>query len=71
MVDAWLVSQCATRTLLTLVFMTYAVFHETRYLFPWWSVLAANTLSLGAMGIYLYRRHPGLRLQYQREPLGG
>jgi hypothetical protein len=53
------------------VFMTYAVFHETSYLFPWWSVLAANTLSLGAMGIYLYRRHPGLRLQYQREPLGG
>ena len=53
------------------VFMTYAVFHQTSYLFPWWSVLAANTLSLTAMGIYLYRRHPGLRLQYQREPLGG
>lgn len=53
------------------VFMTYAVFHETSYLFPWWSVMAANTLSLAGMGIYLYRRHPGLRLQYQREPLGG
>jgi hypothetical protein len=53
------------------VFMTYAVFHQTSYLFPWWSVLAANTLSLAGMGFYLYRRHPGLRLQYQREPLGG
>ena len=56
---------------LLFVFMTYAVFHQTSYLFPWWSVLAANTLSLTGMGIYLYRRHPGLRLQYQREPLGG
>ena len=53
------------------VFMTYAVFHQTSFLFPWWSVLAANTLSLAGMGIYLYRRHPGLLLQYQREPLGG
>jgi hypothetical protein len=53
------------------VFMTYAVFWQTRYLLPWWSILAANTLSLIGMGIYLYRRHPGLRLQYQREPLGG
>lgn len=56
---------------LLFVFMTYALFHQTSYLFPWWSVLAANTLSLAGMGIYLYRRHPGLRLQYQREPLGG
>ena len=56
---------------LLFVFMSYALFHQTSYLFPWWSVLAANTLSLTGMGIYLYRRHPGLRLQYQREPLGG
>jgi hypothetical protein len=53
------------------VFMTYAVFWQTSYLFPWWSVLAANTLSLAGMGAYLYRRHPRLRLQYGREPLGG
>ncbi len=53
------------------VFMTYAVFQVTSSLFPWWSVLCANTLSLAGMGIYLYKRHPGLRLQYQREPLGG
>jgi len=53
------------------IFITYVVFQVTSNLFPWWSVLAANTLSLAGMGTYLYRRHPGLRLQYQREPLGG
>ncbi len=53
------------------IFMMYAVLQMTSSLFPWWSVLCANSLSLAGMGIYLYRRHPGLRLQYQREPLGG
>lgn len=52
------------------VIMTYAVFSATQYLFPWWSVLAANTLSLAGMGFYLFRRHPGLKRQFQREPLG-
>lgn len=50
--------------------MTYAVFTGTSYLFPWWSVLAANTLSLLAMSYTLVRRHPGLRRQFAREPLG-
>jgi hypothetical protein len=50
--------------------MLYAVFHATSYLFPWWSVLAANTLSLLSMGAYLKRGHPGLRHQYRKEPLG-
>lgn len=50
--------------------MLYAVFHATSYLFPWWSVLAANTLSLVGMALYLKRSHPGLRHQYQKEPLG-
>jgi hypothetical protein len=50
--------------------MTYAVFTGTRNLFPWWSVLAANTLSLLAMSYTLIRRHPGLRQQFSREPLG-
>lgn len=52
------------------VMVTYALFKGTANLFPWWSVLAANTLSLGLMGLYLMRRHPGLKRQYQREPLG-
>ena len=50
--------------------VTYALFTGTSFLFPWWSVLAANTLSLLAMSIYLMRRHPRLKRQYQREPLG-
>jgi hypothetical protein len=50
--------------------ITYAVFNLTSSLFPWWSVLAANSLSLLAMGFYLQRSHPGLRHQYQKEPLG-
>jgi predicted tellurium resistance membrane protein TerC len=49
---------------------TFALFTGTSSLFPWWSVLAANTLSLIAMGLYLRSRHPGLQHQYQREPLG-
>ncbi|MGH7562167.1 MAG: hypothetical protein ACRENB_14240, partial [Gemmatimonadales bacterium] len=31
-------------------FVTLALFEGTRYLFPWWSVLAANTLALISMG---------------------
>jgi hypothetical protein len=50
--------------------VTYALFTGTSNIFPWWSVLAANTLSLAAMSVYLMRRHPGLKRQYQREPLG-
>ena len=50
--------------------VTYALFTGTSNLFPWWSVLAANTLSLAAMAFYLAKRHPGLKRQYQREPLG-
>ena len=50
--------------------MTFALFAGTSYLFPWWSVLAANTLSLLAMSYALFRRHPGLKQQFEREPLG-
>ncbi len=50
--------------------VTYALFTGTSFLFPWWSVLAANTLSLAAMSYTLIRRHPGLRQQFLREPLG-
>lgn len=50
--------------------MLYAAFNVTSYLFPWWSVLAANTLSLIAMGWYLKRSHPGLKHQFEKEPLG-
>jgi hypothetical protein len=49
---------------------TYVLFAGTRYLFPWWSVLAANTLALVAMGYYLFGHHPVLRRQFGREALG-
>ena len=52
------------------IMMTYAVFTGTSFLFPWWSVLIANTLSLLAMSYTLFRRHPGLKQQFAREPLG-
>lgn len=50
--------------------VTYALFTGTSFLFPWWSVLAANTLSLLAMSYTLMRRHPGLRQRFEGEPLG-
>jgi hypothetical protein len=50
--------------------IVYAVFKGTSELFPWWSVLGANTLSLLGMGYYLKQSHPNLRHQYQKEPLG-
>ena len=50
--------------------VTYALFTGTSFLFPWWSVLAANTLSLLAMTYTLFRRHPGLRQVFAGEPLG-
>ena len=50
--------------------MLYALLNVTRYLFPWWSVVGANTLALIAMGWYLKRSHPGLKHQFEKEPLG-
>jgi hypothetical protein len=50
--------------------ITYALFTGTSFLFPWWSVLGANTLSLLAMTYTLVRRHPGIRQEFEREPLG-
>ncbi|MEP7326988.1 MAG: hypothetical protein ABI836_13640 [Gemmatimonadota bacterium] len=49
---------------------TYVFFEGTRGIFPWWSMLAANTLAAGAMGLYIWLRHPGLRQSPDHEPLG-
>jgi hypothetical protein len=43
---------------------------RTQELFPFWTVLAANTLAAIAMGIYLWRRHPALRHSIRQTPLG-
>ncbi len=50
--------------------VTYVLFAGTSHLFPWWSVLAANTVALLAMGYYLHQRHPALQRKLAREPLG-
>jgi hypothetical protein len=33
----------------------------------WWSVLAANIIAAAAMGLYLWREHPGLHRETERE----
>ena len=49
---------------------TYVFFEGTRGIFPWWSMLAANTLAAAAMGLYIWYRHPALRESPDHEPLG-
>ena len=55
--------------------VTFYVFIEvlserTQELFPFWTVVGANTLAALAMGIYLWRRHPALRSSIRETPLG-
>jgi hypothetical protein len=42
----------------------------TRQRFPWLPALGGSLLGIGAMGLYLWRRHPGLRGTFQDAPLG-
>ncbi|HEU4700217.1 MAG TPA: hypothetical protein VFS40_13620 [Gemmatimonadales bacterium] len=42
----------------------------TRDLFPFWRVLAANTIAALVMGTYLWRSHPALRQALYATPLG-
>jgi hypothetical protein len=50
--------------------LTYVFFEGTRGVFPWWSMLAANTVASIAMGTYIWMRHPALRQSPDHEPLG-
>jgi len=43
---------------------------RTNELFPFWTVVVANTLAAIAMGILLWRRHPAFRSQVRETPLG-
>jgi len=43
---------------------------QTRAMFPAWSVLVAVLLGFLAMGLFLWRRHPGFRAEVSRVPLG-
>lgn len=66
------------RYLLVMVFVIFEVFFlglmfmiftGAAGLFPWWSILAANTLAAAVMGIYFWYRHPTL-VRATAEPLG-
>jgi hypothetical protein len=47
------------------------VFSErTNELFPFWTVVVANTLAALCMGIYLWKRHPDFRAAVRETPLG-
>jgi len=47
------------------------IFSErTNELFPFWTVIAANTLAALSMGIYLWRRHPAFKQSIHDTPLG-
>jgi NhaP-type Na+/H+ and K+/H+ antiporter len=52
---------------LGLLFMLYSA---TDQRFPWWSALGGSILGIGSMGLYLWRRHPGLRGTFRAAPLG-
>ena len=43
---------------------------RTNELFPFWAVVAANTLAAVCMGAYLWRRHPAFRQSIHDTPLG-
>jgi len=38
--------------------------------FPLWASVGGSVLGIGAMGFYLWRRHPALRGSFERAPLG-
>jgi hypothetical protein len=43
---------------------------RTQELFPFWTVVGANTLAALAMGAFLWLRHPAFRQSIQDTPLG-
>jgi hypothetical protein len=47
-----------------------AFYWSTRQRFPWVSAAGGSVLGVGAMGLYLWRRHSGLRTSFQDAPLG-
>jgi len=43
---------------------------RTQELFPFWTVVGANTLAALCMGAFLWRRHPAFRRSIEETPLG-
>jgi ABC-type Mn2+/Zn2+ transport system permease subunit len=50
--------------------LTYMLTTSTGQRLPVWSVLGGGVLGVGAMGVYLWRRHPQLGQSLDRAPLG-
>jgi hypothetical protein len=50
--------------------VTQILFHGTRGLFPYWTVLVANTLAAIGMGLYFWFKHPSLKRALRHEALG-
>jgi hypothetical protein len=75
----WAARESVVRYALLQVFLVFEVFfygllmlvsETTRALFPFWTVLTANTLAALAMGAYLWRMHPEFRQIIRETPLG-
>jgi hypothetical protein len=75
----WAAREAAVRYAVLQVFLVFEVFfygllslvsETTRELFPFWTVLGANTLAALAMALYLWRQHPEFRQLLREVPLG-
>jgi hypothetical protein len=75
----WAIDNPIVRYALLPVFLVFEVLfygllavlsERTNELFPFWAVIAANTLAAGSMGLYLWYRHPALRRSIRETPLG-
>jgi hypothetical protein len=55
-----------------LLFLGFLVtlYSATNERFPWLTAVGATFLGMGVMGLYLWRRHPGLRGTFDQAPLG-
>lgn len=50
--------------------ISYTLYRLTDQRLPWWTFLIGSLLGTGSMGLYLWRRHPGLRGSLEKLPLG-
>jgi hypothetical protein len=75
----WAAKESVVRYALLQVFLVFEVLfygllmlasETTRALFPFWTVLIANTLAALAMGAYLWHMHPEFRRLIRETPLG-
>jgi hypothetical protein len=75
----WAVRDCVVRYAILPVFLVFEVLfygllevlsERTNTLFPFWAVIAANTLAALCMGAYLWIRHPDFRRSIRETPLG-